>query len=122
MLKNEDELPYTFFVQDVEVVSTLKERIHNKEVLDRKGEEKKRFDFVDIAKHKVGVEEVVQVVYEPQAIFRVRAVTRCTSSMPGTSPFPSFFLPLPSFSFLLKWLTRYRTLRGSACSMLFSRW
>lgn len=64
LLKNEDELPYTFYVQDVEVQSTLKDHI---------------------TKHKVGVEEVVQVVYEPQAIFRVRPVTRCTSSMPGHS-------------------------------------
>lgn len=29
------------------------------------------------------IENVLNIVYQPQAVFRVRAVTRCTSSMPG---------------------------------------
>lgn len=28
-------------------------------------------------------EQVLDIVYQPQAVFRVRAVTRCTSSIPG---------------------------------------
>lgn len=32
---------------------------------------------------QVSVESVLRVVYQPQAVFRVRAVTRCTASMPG---------------------------------------
>jgi len=64
LLKNEDELPYTFYVQDLEVQTTLKQHITT---------------------HKVQVEHTVTIVYEPQAVFRVRAVTRCTSSMPGHS-------------------------------------
>lgn len=31
----------------------------------------------------VDLENVLNIVYQPQAVFRVRAVTRCTSSMPG---------------------------------------
>lgn len=30
-------------------------------------------------------EAVIDIVYQPQAVFKVRAVTRCTSSMPGHS-------------------------------------
>lgn len=32
---------------------------------------------------QVSVESALRVVYQPQAVFRVRAVTRCTASMPG---------------------------------------
>lgn len=32
---------------------------------------------------KTDVENVLNIVYQPQAVFRVRPVTRCTSSMPG---------------------------------------
>jgi len=28
-------------------------------------------------------EQVLDIVYQPQAVFKVRAVTRCTSSIPG---------------------------------------
>lgn len=28
-------------------------------------------------------EKVVEIVYQPQAVFKVRAVTRCTSTIPG---------------------------------------
>ena len=30
-------------------------------------------------------EKVLQIVYQPQAKFKVKAVTRCSSSMPGHS-------------------------------------
>ncbi len=32
---------------------------------------------------KLDIENVLQIVYQPQAVFKVRPVTRCTSSMPG---------------------------------------
>ncbi len=32
---------------------------------------------------KLNTEKVLDIVYQPQAVFRVRAVTRCTSSLPG---------------------------------------
>lgn len=38
-------------------------------------------DTVNI--NKADVEDVIDIVYQPQAVFRVRPVTRCTSSMPG---------------------------------------
>jgi ribosome assembly protein 4 len=29
-------------------------------------------------------EDVIPIVYQPQAVFRVRSVTHCTSTLPGT--------------------------------------
>ncbi|XP_048757057.1 notchless protein homolog 1-like [Ostrea edulis] len=63
MLTNEDPIPYSFFVNDVEVSDTLVKALDNKALEDR--------------------EQVLDIVYLPQAIFRVRAVTRCTSTIPG---------------------------------------
>jgi ribosome assembly protein 4 len=63
ILKNEDELPYSFFVHEEEIIANLFQTLQ--------------------AVGKQDEEEVLKVVYQPQAIFRVRAVTRCTSSLPG---------------------------------------
>ena len=57
-------MPFTFYVQDKEITSTLGT------ILDEE---------------KVETEQVVQIVYQPQAIFKVRSVTRCTSTIPGKS-------------------------------------
>jgi len=65
ILKNEEELPYSFFVNEEEVVSDLLE------VLAKQDEENE--------------EEVLKIVYQPQAVFKVRSITRCVSSMEGHS-------------------------------------
>ncbi|KAL7039105.1 hypothetical protein ACKWTF_009804 [Chironomus riparius] len=62
LLKNEEQTPYLFFINDEEIKTNLKESIVTK---------------------SVDLENVLNIVYQPQAVFRVRAVTRCTSSMPG---------------------------------------
>ena len=62
LLKNEEEVPYAFYVNDTEVTGTL--------------------DAV-MAGSAISSETVVPIVYTPQAVFRVRSVTRCTSSLPG---------------------------------------
>ena len=47
---------------------------------------------------QVSVETALRVVYQPQAVFRVRPVSRCTASMPGEytniSPFGTCLLPM----------------------------
>lgn len=58
----EEQTPYLFFLNDEEIKTNLKESIVSK---------------------SVDLENVLNIVYQPQAVFRVRAVTRCTSSMPG---------------------------------------
>eukprot|EP00092_Neocalanus_flemingeri_P024068 GFUD01026108.1.p1 GENE.GFUD01026108.1~~GFUD01026108.1.p1 ORF type:complete len:493 (+),score=112.93 GFUD01026108.1:94-1572(+) len=63
-LSEEDEknTPYLFFVNNHEVSSSLSETL--------------RTQVVDY-------ESTLQVVYQPQAVFRVRGVSRCTSSLSG---------------------------------------
>lgn len=62
LLQQEESLPLAFYVNNVEVTDTLEKFI---------GE-----DF-NIS------EDVVEIVYQPQAVFKVRAVTRCTGSLEG---------------------------------------
>lgn len=64
LLENDEAVPYSFYVDEEEVVGRLQEAI------EARG---------------TSTEVVVPVVYQPQAVFRVRAVTRCTSSLPGHS-------------------------------------
>lgn len=62
LLQAEEKLPYSFFIEEQELAAEL---------------------GAHLMKHKVSVESVLRVVYQPQAVFKVRAVTRCTASMPG---------------------------------------
>jgi len=62
LMQNDEEVPYTFFVKGIELDSALDSLLE---------------------KENVDTENVVEIVYQPQAVFRVRAVTRCTSSIPG---------------------------------------
>ncbi|XP_066291034.1 notchless protein homolog 1-like [Branchiostoma lanceolatum] len=64
LLEKEETTPYAFFVNDREIVSDLQ-------------------DIVE--KEKLGTEQVLDIIYQPQAVFKVRAVTRCTSTIEGHS-------------------------------------
>uniref|UniRef100_A0A2I3RXY3 Notchless protein homolog 1 n=2 Tax=Pan TaxID=9596 RepID=A0A2I3RXY3_PANTR len=64
LLAQEDPLPLAFFVHDAEIVSSLGKTLESQ---------------------AVETEKVLDIIYQPQAIFRVRAVTRCTSSLEGHS-------------------------------------
>ncbi|XP_076069469.1 notchless protein homolog 1 [Oratosquilla oratoria] len=61
LLKQEETTPYSFFVNENEITGTLEKALEG----------------------AASEEKVVSILYQPQAIFRVRAVTRCTSSLPG---------------------------------------
>lgn len=60
----DETLPYTFFVNEEEVVTNLLEVLEKQETDD---------------------EGVLTIVYQPQAVFRVRSVSRCVSSLEGHS-------------------------------------
>ncbi|XP_070572350.1 notchless protein homolog 1-like [Ptychodera flava] len=62
LLQKEETIPYSFFVNETEITATLEE------VLQKEEQE---------------TEKVLEIIYQPQAIFKVRAVTRCTSSIEG---------------------------------------
>nr|XP_006010313.1 PREDICTED: notchless protein homolog 1 [Latimeria chalumnae] len=64
LLQKEEPLPLAFYVNEAEIVTSLEKTLD---------------------KQSVETEKVLDIVYQPQAVFRVRAVTRCTSSLEGHS-------------------------------------
>ncbi|XP_008471393.1 notchless protein homolog 1 isoform X3 [Diaphorina citri] len=62
LLQQDEGTPYLFYVNETEITKTLADVLP----LDT-----------------LNTEEVVDIVYQKQAVFQVRPVTRCTSSMPG---------------------------------------
>ncbi|XP_077290475.1 notchless protein homolog 1 isoform X2 [Arctopsyche grandis] len=62
LLEQEDNNPFVFFVNNVEITSTLEKCVETS---------------------KLNSEDVLEIVYQQQAVFRVRPVTRCTSSIEG---------------------------------------
>lgn len=62
LLQNEEKLPYSFYIEELELAGEL---------------------GTHLAKQKVSVEAVLRVVYQPQAVFRVRPVARCSATIPG---------------------------------------
>ena len=62
LLFQDEALPYSFFVNEKEIVESL-------DVL--------------LEKENIETEKTLDIVYQPQAVFRVKAITRCTSTIPG---------------------------------------
>ncbi|KAL2642599.1 hypothetical protein R1flu_010186 [Riccia fluitans] len=62
VLKNEETLPYAFYIEDRELLEPLGSHL---------------------LKHKVSVEQVLRIVCQPQAVFRIRPVTRCSATISG---------------------------------------
>ncbi|KRT82020.1 translation initiation factor eIF2A [Oryctes borbonicus] len=62
LLKQTERVPYLFYINDKEITKDLQE-------------------CVDIS--TLNTECVLDIIYQQQAVFRVRPVTRCTSSIPG---------------------------------------
>ncbi|GCB66863.1 hypothetical protein scyTo_0007953 [Scyliorhinus torazame] len=62
LLPKDDPLPLAFYVNEAEIVTSLEKTLQEQ---------------------KVETENVIDIIYQPQAVFRVRAVTRCTSSLEG---------------------------------------
>ena len=58
----DESVPYSFFINESEITGSLKETLE---------------------RQTLETEKVVEIVYQPQAVFKVRAVTRCTSTIPG---------------------------------------
>jgi len=65
LLENQEDLPYSFHLEEEEIVTNLSTSLGK------------------LAADKRSTERVLQVAYYPLAVFRVRPVTRCTSSLTG---------------------------------------
>lgn len=66
LIESDNPVPYAFYVNDVEVVNSLKETI-----------EQLRAD------QHFSLEDTLNVSFQPLSVFRVRPVTRCSETMPG---------------------------------------
>lgn len=62
LLNQENTVPFLFFINDKEITHDLQSVVE---------------------KDSLNCEDVVDIIYQQQAVFKVRPVTRCTSSMPG---------------------------------------
>ncbi|KAG8191136.1 hypothetical protein JTE90_016651 [Oedothorax gibbosus] len=63
LLNKEEPVPFLFFVNDVQIRESLRKSLGTDKVPE--------------------TEQVLEITYAEQATFRVRPVTRCTSSIPG---------------------------------------
>eukprot|EP00612_Vaucheria_litorea_P000449 CAMPEP_0171458728 /NCGR_PEP_ID=MMETSP0945-20130129/4293_1 /TAXON_ID=109269 /ORGANISM="Vaucheria litorea, Strain CCMP2940" /LENGTH=502 /DNA_ID=CAMNT_0011984599 /DNA_START=10 /DNA_END=1515 /DNA_ORIENTATION=- len=62
LLSNEENVPFSFFVEETEITDSL---------------------TTTLDELKLSTEAVLEINYQPLAIFKVRPVTRCTSTLPG---------------------------------------
>uniref|UniRef100_A0A8C5N1R5 Notchless protein homolog 1 n=1 Tax=Leptobrachium leishanense TaxID=445787 RepID=A0A8C5N1R5_9ANUR len=62
LLQEEEPPPLAFFVHEQEILTSLDKTLE---------------------KQSIETEKVLDIIYQPQAVFKVRAVTRCTSSLEG---------------------------------------
>eukprot|EP00808_Paulinella_micropora_P000536 g82608.t1 len=62
ILGNDDPRPYSFYHKDEEIMETLKQTLKAQ---------------------NASTESTLQILYQPQAVFRVRSVTRCTATIQG---------------------------------------
>jgi ribosome assembly protein 4 len=77
LLSNPSSLPYAFYINNIEVVGSVTEALHQIElelskIADTGGEDK-----------RLSYEEAISISYTPLSVFRVRPVTRCIETMPG---------------------------------------
>lgn len=63
LLQNEEPVPFAFYINDTEITDSLQSNIN---------------ENINIS------EDVLEIIYQPQAIFKVKSVTRCSGSLEGT--------------------------------------
>ncbi|KAK8650440.1 hypothetical protein V6N13_140079 [Hibiscus sabdariffa] len=62
LLKNEEKLPYAFYISNQELLVPLGNYLE---------------------KNKVSMEKTLSIVYQPQAVFRIRPINRCSATIAG---------------------------------------
>ncbi|XP_055506542.1 notchless protein homolog 1-like [Leucoraja erinacea] len=62
LLPKDDPLPLAFYMNESEIATSLEKKLQDQQV---------------------EAEKVIDIIYQPQAVFRVRAVIRCTRSLEG---------------------------------------
>lgn len=72
LLNEEEPIPLAFYVNDVEVEKCLQ-------------------PYLSLNKEFSASENIVDIIYQPQALFKVRSVTRCTGELEGNFIYVTFF-------------------------------
>eukprot|EP01063_Lacrimia_lanifica_P035275 TRINITY_DN6691_c0_g2_i1.p1 TRINITY_DN6691_c0_g2~~TRINITY_DN6691_c0_g2_i1.p1 ORF type:complete len:514 (+),score=189.01 TRINITY_DN6691_c0_g2_i1:83-1624(+) len=91
LLQQTEKVPYTFYLNGEEITTdALAEHLTGtakKEWLAKMEKEGRRVTkkMLSDVKPQVNTEEVYEITYRPQAVFKVRSLTRCTSSLSGHS-------------------------------------
>jgi hypothetical protein len=81
-------MPYSFFLNEEEILETLQATLKA------------------VQKDKLNTEEILTIVYQPQAVFRVRSITYCSSSLPGHTEAVRPLFPIPVLASMVFVLTR----------------
>ncbi|OMH81050.1 Notchless protein-like protein [Zancudomyces culisetae] len=83
LLDNEAAVPYAFYIDQVELTGTgslhqfFEQQNKEKEKQTEKGKSKNKVDSTNVS------EQLVVIQYRPQALYRVKPVTRCSSDLVG---------------------------------------
>lgn len=92
LLEDEDKktIPYAFFIEGEQVTESVKDLLFKKQkslFLKKMLEEGRRVRSQDLEKleFQSPEETAVEVVYKPQAVFRIRPLTRCAGALDGHS-------------------------------------
>eukprot|EP00760_Papus_ankaliazontas_P002040 PhM_4_TR10803/c0_g1_i1/m.52610/K14855/RSA4, NLE1; ribosome assembly protein 4 len=86
----DDYTPYAYYVDSEQMNVAIGDLLLKKQKeawlakMEKEGRRIRKFD-VETLKLEVPAEHVVQIVYRPQAVFKVLPVTRCTAAMTGHS-------------------------------------
>ena len=81
LAQTDGALPYAFYVNDVEVTSSLQETLAA--LAETAAAAATAGDAEGAAAATINYEETISVSYQPLSVFRVRPVTRCIETMPG---------------------------------------
>ncbi|KAJ9460503.1 Notchless protein-like protein [Diplonema papillatum] len=91
LLHQDDKVPYSFYLNDEEIVAETLE-LHLKEKAGQAWLEKMKSEGRRVTQKmlaqvnlEVNKEQAYEITYRPQAVFKVRSLTRCTSSLSGHS-------------------------------------
>eukprot|EP01040_Poterioochromonas_malhamensis_P023484 gene23484-28813_t len=67
LLENHEKLPYAFYINDIEVVGSLRDTLQS--LIESSG--------------GFSTEDTLTINYQPLSLYKVRPVTRCVETMPG---------------------------------------
>jgi ribosome assembly protein 4 len=85
-MNNDQQLPYSFFVNDVEIKDNIRDTLMRSIQEQLTPQAAKKLKQKEESLQFVSTQDApLKITFFPQALFRVRPVTRCTATLPGHS-------------------------------------